>query len=53
MKSSAFANAVLWAAAIVAAAIVGAPGMLTLVLLPSLAVVAVLVMNRGRRRGAI
>jgi hypothetical protein len=51
MKSFAFANAILWAAAIVAAAILGAPAMLVLVLLPSLAAVSVLVLRRGRRHG--
>ena len=52
MKSFAPANAILWAAAIGAAAIVGAPATLTRVLLPSLAVVSLLVLHRGRRHGA-
>ena len=52
MKPFAIANAVLWAAAIGAAAIVGAPAALTLVLLPSLAVVSLQVLHRGRRHGA-
>ncbi len=37
------ANAILWASAIVASAILGAPAALTLVLLPSLATCALLV----------
>ena len=52
MKPFAFANAILWAAAIVAAAILGAPAALTFVLLPSLAVVSLLVLRRGRRHDA-
>lgn len=52
MKSFALPNAILWAAAIGAAAIVGAPATLTRVLLPSLAVVSLLVLYRGRRHGA-
>lgn len=53
MKSSAFANAVLWAAAIVAAAIVGAPAVLALVALPLLAMASWLVMHQGPRHGAV
>jgi hypothetical protein len=52
VKSFAFTNAILWAVAIVAAAILGAPATLVLVLLPSLAAVSVLVMRHGRRHGA-
>ena len=46
------ANAVLWAAAIVAAAIVGAPTVLTLVLLPVLGIVSLLLTSRARGKGA-
>jgi hypothetical protein len=52
MKPFALPNAILWAAAIGAAAIVGAPAPLTHVLRPSLAVVSMLVLHRGRRHGA-
>lgn len=41
------ANAVLWAAAIIAAAVVGAPTVLTIVLLPALAS-ASLLMTRSK-----
>jgi hypothetical protein len=52
MKPFALANAVLWAAAILAAAGAGAPALLTLLLLPALAAVAVLLTHRGRRHDA-
>jgi ABC-type uncharacterized transport system involved in gliding motility auxiliary subunit len=45
------ANAVLWAAAVVAAAIVGAPTVLTFVLLPSLGFVSVLLTWRAPGKG--
>ena len=43
------ANAVLWAAAIIASALVGAPTVLTLVVLPALAAVSLLLAGRGLR----
>jgi hypothetical protein len=42
------ANAVLWAAAIIASSIVGAPTFLSLVLLPSLAAISLLLNRPGR-----
>jgi len=45
------ANALLWAAAIVASARVGAPMVLTLIVLPSLAFVSVLLTWRAPRAG--
>jgi hypothetical protein len=44
-------NAILWAAAILASALVGAPPVLSLLLLPSLAVGA-FVINRPRAKSA-
>jgi hypothetical protein len=41
------ANAVLWAAAILSAALLDAPPMLTAILLPTLAVCAILTNNRS------
>lgn len=50
MNQGAFlANAVLWAAAIIASALVGAPVYFTIVLLPALATSALMV-TRTRRR---
>ncbi|MGH7238629.1 MAG: hypothetical protein ACREHG_01035 [Candidatus Saccharimonadales bacterium] len=47
------ANAILWAAAIIASAIVGAPSTLTVIFLPALAVVFLLIAAYGHRgRGA-
>lgn len=43
------ANAILWAAAIVAAALVGAPTVLSLIILPSLAAVSMLLAWRRPR----
>lgn len=43
-------NSILWAAAIIAAAVLGAPTTLTLLLLPSLAVISVLAAVPGSRR---
>lgn len=45
MSRSIITNAILWAAAVIAAAIMGAPSFLTLLLLPSLAFVS-LVLQR-------
>jgi len=47
-------NAVLWAAAVVAAAIVGAPTVLTLILLPALGFVSLLLVWRvgGKAAGS-
>ncbi len=42
-------QAMLWAAAILAAALVGAPTFLTLILLPSLASLSLLASRQGRR----
>ena len=42
------ANAVLWASAIVASAILGAPTLVTLVVLPSLATAALVLTYSGR-----
>ena len=41
-RQNTFAEAVLWAAAIIAAAATGAPSLLSLILLPSLATVSLL-----------
>jgi hypothetical protein len=46
------ANGVLWAAAIIASAVVGAPTFLSAVLLPALAAASMLVMASQRRRQA-
>jgi hypothetical protein len=46
------ANAVLWAAAIIAAAILGAPPVLTYALLPSLGFVSLLLGWRAPGKGA-
>jgi hypothetical protein len=46
-----FANAILWAAAIVAAAVVGAPALLSTILLPALAAGSLL-MTRPRSGAA-
>jgi hypothetical protein len=47
------ANAILWAAAIIASAIVGAPSALTVIFLPALAVTSILIAAYGHRgRGA-
>jgi hypothetical protein len=46
------ANAVLWASAIVASAILGAPAMLSLLLLPSLAACALVVTRPRSEAGA-
>lgn len=46
------ANALLWAAALVAAASVGAPTVLTLILLPTLASVS-LIISTAKRRAAV
>jgi hypothetical protein len=43
------ANAVPWAAAIIASALVGAPTVLSLVVLPTLAAVSLLLAGRGHR----
>jgi hypothetical protein len=45
------ANAVLWAAAIIASALVRAPTVLSLIVLPSLAVVSLLLALRTPRAG--
>ena len=42
-------NAMLWAAAIVASAILGAPGVLSWLLLPSLATIALLLLRPDAR----
>ena len=44
-------NAILWAAAIVASALVGAPTVLSLIVLPSLAIVSLLLAWRTPRAG--
>ena len=46
------ANAVLWASAIVASAIVGAPTVLSIILLPSLATCSLIVMRTACTVGA-
>ncbi len=46
------ANAALWAAAVIAAAVVGAPTFLTFVLLPSLGFVSLLLGWRAPGKGA-
>jgi hypothetical protein len=46
------ANGVLWAAAIISAAIVGAPTVLSAVLLPALAAMSLLLAWRAPRTGA-
>jgi hypothetical protein len=45
-KQRNLANAILWAAAILASALLGAPSVLCLILLPSLAVMSLLNSNR-------
>jgi len=44
-------NAILWAAAIIASVLVKAPTVLSLIVLPSLAVVSLLLALRTRRAG--
>jgi hypothetical protein len=44
-------NAILWTAAIVASALVGAPTVLSLIVLPSLAIVSLLLAWRTPRAG--
>lgn len=51
MSRSIITNAILWASAIIAAAIMGAPSFLTFLLLPSLAFVS-LVLQRDEERKA-
>lgn len=46
-RSNTIANAILWAAAIIASAILGAPTTLTVILLPSLATTSLVI---GERR---
>jgi len=50
-RSNQIANAVLWASAIVASAVVGAPAVLSVVLLPALAAISLLVAVIGTGRG--
>lgn len=47
-QKSVLTNAMLWAAAIVASAIVGAPGFLSWLLLPSLATISLLIRQDTR-----
>ncbi len=48
-RKSVLTNAILWAAAIVAAAILGAPGVLSWLLLPSLATMSLLLVRPEAR----
>ena len=49
-KHTNIANGILWAAAIIASALVGAPTLLSVALLPALAAASILVMGLRERR---
>lgn len=53
MKKLTLSTALIWAAAILAAAIVGAPVFLSLILLPCLATISLLVTHRAMCRSGV